>query len=305
MEQPLVSVVVGVFNKERYVGECLQSVLAQTYSRFELIVVDDASTDRSVAVVRELGDPRIRSVVRAVNSGRPAVPRNEGIRLATGEFVAFLDADDLWMPDKLEKQLAYLKLHPEYPLVHGACLVMDGEGRSLHLRHGGRLPPAGDCLLPLLEHCWISISTVLARKELVDRVGLFDENPALRAREDYDWLLRAARLAPFGVMADCVAKYRVSDASISHVGGNWRAAPRDFLSHRDSLRQRERWRGRVSARRVAEIAFRAAEENAWFWRDRNEFGRAAWFAWQMLRLAPFRTGGWRQLLAAGLRRGHE
>lgn len=305
MAEPLVSVVVGVFNKERYVGACLQSVLAQTYARFELIVVDDASTDGSVAVVRRINDPRIRLVVRNQNSGLPAIPRNQGIRAATGNFLAFLDGDDLWMPDKLKKQLAYLDAHPDYPLVHAACMVMDGEGRPLHLRHGGRLPPVGDCLLPLLEHCWISISTVLARKELVDRVGLFDENPALRAREDYDWLLRAASLAPFGVIGECLAQYRVADTSISHVAGNWRAAPRDFLSHRDALRHVARWSGRISAGQLAGIAFQAAEENAYYWRDRNEFGRAAWFAGQMLRLAPFRGEGWRQLLAAGLRRGHE
>ncbi len=305
MAEPLVSVVVGVFNKERYVGECLRSVLAQTYSHFELIVVDDASTDQSVAVVRQLADPRIRLVVRSENSRLPAIPRNQGIQMATGAYLAFLDADDLWLPDKLAMQMAYLKTHPEFPLVHAACMVMDGEGRSLHLRHAGCLPPAGDCLMPLLEHCWISISTVMATKALVDRVGLFDEDPALRAREDYDWLRRAASVAPFGVLEDCLAKYRVADASISHGTGNWRAAPRDFLSHRDALRHGARWGGRISPGRLAEIAFGAAEENAYHWRARNEFGRAAWFAWQMLRLAPFRAGGWRQLLAAGLRRGHE
>lgn len=302
MSRPLVSVIVGVYNKERFVGECLRSVRAQTYAPFELIVVDDASTDRSADVIQGLGDPRIRFVQRKTNSGLPAVPRNEGLRLARGDYVAFLDADDLWMPEKLDKQVAYLESHSGVALVHAACRVVDGAGRFLRVRHEGRLPPTGDYLLPLLEHCWISISSVLVKKEWADRIGAFDEDPVLRAREDYEWLLRAAAAGPIGVLEECLAAYRSSEDGISHGAGNWKAAPRDFLSHRDAVRHADRWGGRVSMERLVGIAVRAAAENAHARRRNGEFGKAAWFAWQMIRLDPWATAGWRQLAAAGLRR---
>ena len=110
---PSVSVVVGVYNKERYVGECLRSVLAQTYGDFELIVVDDCSTDRSVAEIQAIRDARVRFIPLSVNSRRPAVPRNRGVELAQGKYIAFLDADDRWLPGKLEKQVAFMEAHPE------------------------------------------------------------------------------------------------------------------------------------------------------------------------------------------------
>jgi len=303
MDKPLVSVIVGVYNKERYVEECLASVLAQTYPRFELIVVDDASVDRSAEVVSEIDDERIHFVQRSVNSGLPAVPRNEGIRMAQGKYLAFLDADDRWMPEKLEKQIAYMEVHPEYSLTHTQCGEVNEVGEELHLRHEGGLQPSGDYLHHLLEHCTISISSVVATKELVAEVGLFNEIKRLKAREDYEWLLRAAVLAPFGLIPDCLTEYRISDDSISHVSGNWKSTPRDFLSHRDSLEHSDRWGGRVSVQELKGMAAVAAEENAYYWRHHRHFRKSAWFACQMIRLAPLSGKGWRQLASAGLRRG--
>ncbi len=303
MNEPLVSVIVGVYNKARHVEACVQSVLAQTHRRFELIIVDDASTDDSAERIAAVKDPRIRFSRRTENSGRPAVPRNAGLRLAQGEFIAFLDADDLWRPAKLERQVACLATQPETGLVHTQCLVIDEAGRELHERHAGRPPLAGDCLLPLLEHCWVSISSVLVRKAVCAQVGFFDEHLALRGREDYDWLLRAAVATRFGMVAECLTAYRLAGDSLSHGGRNWQAAPRDYLSHRDAWVNPERWGGRVTSGRLREIAFGAAEENAYHWRARREYGKAAWFAGQMLRLAPGDVRGWRQLIAAAVRRG--
>jgi len=303
MSKPLVSVIVGVYNKTRYVEECLQSVLAQTYPHFELIVVDDASTDGGADRAAALGDPRIRLVRRSLNSGLPAVPRNEAMRLAHGVFLAFLDADDLWMPDKLEQQVVYLQANPDVGLCHTRCMVIDAEGRPLHERHPGVQLPEGACLLPLLEHCWISISTVMVRKGLADRIGPFDERPELRAREDYDWLRRAASETPFGLLDGCLAAYRTAIDSISRTAGNWRSRPRDYLSHLEALENADAWHGKISRRRLREIALGAAEENSFYWRARGERRKAAWFAWQMVRLAPENLRGLRHLAAALLRSG--
>lgn len=300
MSEPLVSVIVGVYNKARHVEECLRSVLAQTEGRFEAVVVDDGSTDDGAGRVAALGDPRIRLVRRARNSGLPAVPRNEALRLASGKYYAFLDSDDLWMPDKLARQVGYLEARPDVQLCYTRCKVIDAGGRELHERHAGVRLPEGNCLLPLLEHCWISISTVMVRKEMVGRIGLFDESPALRAREDYDWLRRAAVEATFGLVDECLAAYRAAADSISHGAENWRSTPRDFLSHRDALARAAVWRNRISPERLRQIAFGAAEENAYYWRLLGDRGKAAWFAWQMAKLRPFDWRGWRQLAAAGL-----
>jgi len=303
MSEPLVSVIVGVYNKTRYVEECLQGVLAQTYPHFELIVVDDASTDGSADRIAALGDSRIRLVRRSQNSGLPAVPRNEAMRLAHGDFLAFLDADDLWMPNKLEQQVAYFQANPDVNLCHTRCVVIDAEGRLLHERHPGVRLPEGDCLLPLLEHCWISISTVMVRRVLADRIGLFDECPGLRAREDYDWLRRAASETPFGLLDGCLAAYRTAIDGISRTAGNWRSRPRDYLSHLDALKNADTWHGKISRRRLKEIALGAAEENSFYWRARGERRKAAWFAWQMVCLAPENLRGLRHLAAALLRSG--
>lgn len=304
MSEPLVSVIVGVYNKERFVGECLRSVLAQTYTNFELLVVDDAATDGSAERVQALGDPRIRLVRRSHNSGLPAVPRNQAMRLAQGEYLAFLDSDDVWMSQKLARQVDFMQAHPDLLLSHTRCLVIDEQGRKLYERHAGVRLPEGDCLLPLLEHCWISISSVMVRKALVDRIGLFNERPALRAREDYDWLRRAAAETRVGLVDECLTAYRTAVDSLSRTAGNWRSTPRDFLSHRDALKNARQWCGIISAGRLRAIAFGAAEENSYYWRLCGESGKAAWFAGQMLRLAPFKPDGWRQLVAAALRSGY-
>ena len=302
-DEPLVSVIIGVYNKAPHVEACVRSVLAQTCGSFEVIVVDDGSTDGSADRVQALEDPRIRLVRRLRNSGLPAVPRNEAMRLARGELLAFLDSDDLWKPQKLERQVAFLHAHPEIQLCHTRCLVIDTDGRELQERHAGVRPPEGDCLLPLLEHCWISISTVMVRKSFADRIGPFDERPALRAREDYDWLRRAAIETPFGLVDECLAAYRTAADSLSRTAGNWRSTPRDFLSHRDALENAGQWCGKVSTGRLREIVFGAAEENSYFWRAQGQCGKAAWFAWQMVRLAPQDARGWRHLAAAILRSG--
>jgi len=303
MSRPLVSVIVGVYNKQRDIEECLRSVLAQSVADLELIVIDDGSSDRGVSVVQAIQDSRIQLIRHQPNSGLPAIPRNIGIRQAQGDYIAFLDADDLWMPNKLQQQIAYMEAHPEYPLTHTQCGVVNEAGEDLYLRHEGGLLPSGEYLHHLLEHCTISISSVVATKKLVADVGLFNEGKWLKAREDYEWLLRAAALTPFGLISDCLTQYRASDDSISHVSGNWKSTPRDFLSHWDSLQHSDRWGGRVSIPELKEMAAIAAEENAYYWRQRRHFRKTAWFAYQLIRLAPLSGRGWRQLVSAGLRRG--
>lgn len=129
-EPPKVTVVIPVYNREKYVGDAIASILAQTFTDFELLVIDDGSTDGSQEVVRSYCDPRVRLVCNEINQGIPKT-RNTGIRLARGEYLAFLDSDDRACPKRLMKQVAFLDGHPDYVAVGAWIEWIDEEGRPL------------------------------------------------------------------------------------------------------------------------------------------------------------------------------
>lgn len=300
MDNPLVSVIVGVFNKERFVGECLRSILAQTYPNWELIVVDDASSDGSLAEVeRAVGrDPRVSIMRREMNSGHPGVARNQALREAKGQYVAFLDADDRWHGDKLECQVAFMESHPEYPFTHTRCMVIDAQGQSIGLRHGGQYPANGDCLGALLEHCFICTSSVMMCMDALKQVGEFSEEPCFKSGQDYEFFVRCAKAFPVAMPEDPLVDYRWFDGSVSRNPKNWKSMPTDFVRHVLFLRRPELWQGRIDKSTMRDIVFRSAEENAYAARRERRWRQAAWFAMQMIRFHPLDGRGWKQMLAS-------
>ncbi|MGD9874981.1 MAG: glycosyltransferase family 2 protein [Kiritimatiellia bacterium] len=297
MTVPLVSVIVGVYNKKAHVGECLDSVFGQTYRNFELIVVDDCSTDGSPDVIRGFRDSRINFIQRNVNSSLPAVPRNQAMKMAHGKYLAFLDADDVWMPDKLEEQISYMETRPAFPFTHTRCMVVDGGGRDLYLRSHGNYPPDGDCFVELLKKCFICTSTVMLRKELADVVGYFSEEQELRCGEDHEYFLRCARRVHIGMPEGVLAKYRWCPDSTFHHPDNWRATTAGLLLNHPYL-----WKDRITPSEIRDILYGIMGENVYYWRTRLDFRKASWFAGQMIRFRPCSLEGWRQLAASGLRR---
>lgn len=187
-----VSVIIPTHNRRDFVREAIASVLAQTYQNFEIIVVDDGSDDDTRAVVEEFS--RAYPVVQYVfqsNHGVSAA-RNYGVALSGGQFLAFLDSDDVWQPAKLETQIAFFAAHPEAAICHT---------EEIWLRNGVRVNPhhkhrkaSGDIFARSLELCLVSPSAVMLRRTLFDQMGGFD--PDLRACEDYDLWLRIAALMP-------------------------------------------------------------------------------------------------------------
>jgi glycosyltransferase involved in cell wall biosynthesis len=180
IEQPLISCIVPVYNGELYLREAIDSILAQAYRPFEIIVVDDGSIDRTGDIVASYGK-RLR-YVRQSNAG-PAAARNHGLNLAEGEFVAFQDADDVWHPEKLTRQMSRFQLRPDLELCI-TCMqhfwVADLKDEAERFRdHPVARPLAG-----------FSLQAVLARRRLFDRVGGF--NPTLRLCSDVNWFLHAA-----------------------------------------------------------------------------------------------------------------
>lgn len=130
MDKPLVSVVMPVYNREKYVGAAIESILSQTYTNFEFIIVDDGSTDHSVEVIQSYRDPRIRLIQLPNNQGISAA-RNAGNELARGEFIAVMDSDDIALPQRLEKELAYLHKHPEIGLCGASFRYFDDISQRL------------------------------------------------------------------------------------------------------------------------------------------------------------------------------
>lgn len=185
-----VSVIIPVFNRAVYVLEAIDSVIQQTCRDFKIIVVDDGSTDDTINVLRPYAANGIITLLTQKNRGAGAA-RNAGIQAAKGEYIAFLDSDDLWLPNKLEKSLAPLE-NGECDFVFSNSFVVDGNGTplcSVQEKYSDFLE--GDCFENLLDACFISTPGVVLRRDCFEKVGLFRED--LRYRQDYDMWLRLVR----------------------------------------------------------------------------------------------------------------
>jgi len=291
MPPPLVTVVIGTYLRESYIRRTLDSVFAQDWPALQVVVVDDASDDRTVDILREYGE-RIELVVLPKNSRRPAVPRNVALKLARGEYIAFLDSDDLWKPGKIRQQVEFMAAHPDVMLLHGNSENIDLEDRPLGVRHGGLLPDGDDKFLRLLEHCFISISTVMVRRAVLDSVGLLDEDPFYRAKEDYEWFLRVAHRHPIAALPDVLACYRKAPTGISAEEGNWHMRPEDAPMHLRILQRPELWQGRADRAFVRRVFLDACRTNSIHWRGQRHPGRALWFCRLGLTVHPFARPLW-------------
>jgi glycosyltransferase involved in cell wall biosynthesis len=179
----VVSVIIPAYNQGRFVAAAIESVLRQSLQAFEVIVVDDGSTDDTAAVVAGIKDPRVRCV-RQSNRGLSAA-RNTGIRNSAGEFLSFLDSDDLFLPGKLEWLVAALKASPDGGIAAGQAVPIDEEGNRLGRPFETPLP---DDAPRLLLGNPLHVGSVVVRKTWQERVGFFDES--LRSYEDWDMWLR-------------------------------------------------------------------------------------------------------------------
>ncbi len=224
---PAVSVIIPTFDRKDLVREAVDSVLAQDFDDYELIVVDDGSTDGTAEALASYGR-RLR-LIRQANRGVSAA-RNAGIRAAAAPLIALLDSDDLWLPGKLTAQTAFFRAHPD-------ALICQSE--EIWIRNGLRVnprkkhrKPSGDIFERSLQLCLVSPSAVMMRRRLLDEVGLFDES--LPACEDYDLWLRVACRHPV---------YLIDKPLIVKRGGH-----ADQLSRRPGL---DRYRIRSLARLLA------------------------------------------------------
>lgn len=191
MHAPKVSVIIPLYNGEKFIRSAVESVLNQTYSNFELIVIDDGSTDRSRDIVSDLKGSL--TYIYQENSG-VAVARNHGFLHAKGEFIAFLDQDDRWYPHKLETQAAILDRHASTGIVYSNVDVIDESGLVTKTRSLDDRPPTGfQRLFPEFPHPHPFPSTILVRREIFARSGMFDPAFKRNCHEDTELWFRIAK----------------------------------------------------------------------------------------------------------------
>ncbi len=207
---PEVSVVMAAKNYAHFIAQAIDSVFAQTVADWELVVVDDGSTDATPAAVRPyLGDPRVR-YVRSDRLGQSRA-KNLGERLSRGAFVAYLDADDAWLPTKLEAQLAVLRSRPRVGVVATRRCFLDAAGAIT--TDTSPMPPSGDVRAAIFARNFVCFSSVMLRKTVFDHVGGFD--PTLDLAIDYDLWQRVARHYEFACVPEALTLYRTGHGNLS------------------------------------------------------------------------------------------
>jgi glycosyltransferase involved in cell wall biosynthesis len=209
---PLVSVIIPVYNGEKFIGQALESVYSQTFRDFEVVVIDDGSTDGTLSVLDAYRD---RLILLKNSHGGPASSRNRGLEIARGSFIAFLDADDIWVPSKLERQVAVALAHPEYGIITADAATFDHTGITEQSAAAHKFIPSGFVLEALLFDNWIANSCVLVRRECFDKVGFFDEDPFVRGEDWIMWMRIAAHYQVF-FQNEVLLHYRRHGQNYSH-----------------------------------------------------------------------------------------
>lgn len=298
---PTVSVLMPAHNAERYLGEAVESILGQTFRDFEFLIVDDGSTDRSRAILERYAaqDPRIRLTSRP-NTGYAAA-LNELLGLARGELVARMDADDVALPERLGRQVEYLRAHPDVICVGTAVQLIDEAGRFLRDRHPGldheaiqERALAGDCAL---NH-----PSVMMRRAALEAVGGY--HVEFMPAEDLDLWLRLGEIGRLTNLPDVLMKYRQHEASFSEQHQRLQLE-RSGAAVLEACRRRG-----IPPRNVSVTPWRPVDRRSrmetnvgYGWRglERGDYPMALHYALRAIGQAPWRAGGW-WLLARILRR---
>ena len=199
-----VSVVIPLYNCERHIGEAIESVLAQTFKDYEIIVVDDGSTDDSASVVHKFDD-QVR-YVHQPNAGVSAAT-NHGIALSKGELIAFLDNDDVWLPEKLERQVAFLDEHPECGLVNCDLQYISETGDRLDRYLPGM--NKRDPYVRLFQKGYVFMSSgVMMRRRVYEEIGGLDEEFVAAGLQEVEWLARIVERTEIGYVPEVLSLYR-------------------------------------------------------------------------------------------------
>lgn len=213
---PKASIIIPTYNRDKFIAETIQSVLGQTFKDLEVIVVDDGSIDNTKEIVEKFikKDGRVRYIYQK-NSGRPSIPRNFGFKNSTGDYLAFLDSDDVWLPEKLEKQILFFEKSENKKLGFLDCrnLIIDENG--LEIKNPYVFPNYhGNVFRELLKYNFIfTPGSVLIKRNVIDEIGCFDEN--LISMDDWDIWIRISKKYYFDFIDELLFKYRVHISNIT------------------------------------------------------------------------------------------
>lgn len=211
MNNILISIIMPAYNAQKYIKDAIQSVLAQTYSNWELIIIDDCSNDNTRNIIEEFSkhDNRIKPIYRKHNSGKPSVAKNSALEYIEGEYIAFLDSDDLWLPQKLEKQM-HLMNDQQYFLCYTGGINIDENSKKI----GSFLPKYenGDMFRNMLRRYEINNQSVLIKKEVFSK---FDESIIIG--EDYKLFLNIVYNHKVCNIKEELIQYRCHASSITNI----------------------------------------------------------------------------------------
>lgn len=252
---PLVSVIIPAHNRTAYIIEAIESVLGQTFRDFEIIVVDDGSTEDIKGPLSKWIDRGEIQYVYQSNQGQSAA-RNLGVSLAKGKYFAFLDDDDMYLPTKLEKQVAFLEAHPEVGLVHTGFTKFNNDSDDLGYRDTSRF---SGWIYPEILLQWsvlIKTSTTLLPARVIEKVGQFD--PSIKMHEDLDFWRRISRHYPIMALPERLCKVRVHEGNIS---GDKIVRPETLLVYLTKAFDDDPQLSAVFKRRVLAAMFRNAGQN--------------------------------------------
>ena len=293
---PEVSVIIPAHNSADYIGEALESVFDQTYTDYEVIVVDDGSTDGTADVVRKFGD---RVVYAYQENGGAASARNHGIELARGKFVAFLDADDVWLPDKLEKQIRLFENNPDLGLVFTENYLFDEQGIYCDSLDKKFRLMSGDLAQSIFMNSGVATPTVMVRREVFKKLGTFDES-LTQAEDDNMWIRITSHYR--GMLVDePLVKIREHQGRISH----------DHIKLFDSIlrsvellqsKYGETVRNKIGpmlSSKLAQVHFHKGYAQF----DRGEFAAARWSFREAIKAKPFAYRPWVFVLLSYFPRG--
>jgi glycosyltransferase involved in cell wall biosynthesis len=208
-KSPKVTVLMSVYNSEQYLHEAIDSILGQTYTDFEFLIINDGSKDKSLEIIKSYTDPRIRLISRA-NKGLTA-SLNEGIEKAKGEYIARQDSDDVSVQNRLEKEVAYLDSHPSVGLVGSNYTIMDTSGNELVTTNVFTRPH--DLKLAQVTCNQYGHGSVMMRKTILDKVGYYDKKVGYV--EDYDLWTRISRVADIANFEEPLYLYRKNEEGIT------------------------------------------------------------------------------------------
>jgi len=213
-----ISVVIPTYNRERFLKRAIESVLNQTFQDFELIIVDDGSTDKTKEVVDSFQSNKIKYIYQK-NSGGAAFPKNTGIKIAQGEYIAILDSDDEWLPEKLEKQIGFFEKHSEISVV-GCNFLINGQKEY-------KVPKYKNVFKQMLITDNMGPGSIMIyRREVFNKVGLFDEN--LKSGQDKEMRIRLAQEYKFGFIDKPLVNYYIGHNNISSSGLSIEKRERDW-----------------------------------------------------------------------------